>query len=132
MANLPNMNAEEINIFSQIANSEADGPVLMINLNKYVPEADYPKGKLYKDYMEVLDTLRAQVGARILWRTQVLGRVVGTQDIDEAIGIWYPNHQAFLDLMTAPASSENMRLRSLAVKHADLHRCAPEEPNMNW
>jgi hypothetical protein len=126
------MNAEEINIFSQIANSEADGPVLMINLNKYVPEADYPKGKLYKDYMEVLDTLRAQVGARILWRTQVLGRVVGTQDIDEAIGIWYPNHQAFLDLMTAPASSENMRLRSLAVKHADLHRCAPEEPNMNW
>ncbi len=73
------MNAEEINIFSQIANSEADGPVLMINLNKYVPEADYPKGKLYKDYMEVLDTLRAQVGARILWRTQVLGRVVGTQ-----------------------------------------------------
>jgi hypothetical protein len=132
LANLPNMNAEEINIFSQIANSEADGPVLMINLNKYVPEADYPKGKLYKDYMEVLDTLRAQVGARILWRTQVLGRVVGTQDIDEAIGIWYPNHQAFLDLMTAPASSENMRLRSLAVKHADLHRCAPEEPNMNW
>lgn len=126
------MNAEEINIFSQIANSEADGPVLMINLNKYVPEADYPKGKLYKDYMEILDTLRAQVGARILWRTQVLGRVVGTQDIDEAIGIWYPNHQAFLDLMTAPASSENMRLRSLAVKHADLHRCAPEEPNMNW
>ena len=126
------MNAEEINIFSQIANSEADGPVLMINLNKYVPEADYPKGKLYKDYMEVLDTLRAQVGARILWRTQVLGRVVGTQDIDEAIGIWYPNHQAFLDLVTAPASSENMRLRSLAVKHADLHRCAPEEPNMNW
>jgi hypothetical protein len=82
--------------------------------------------------MEILDTLRAQVGARILWRTQVLGRVVGTQDIDEAIGIWYPNHQAFLDLMTAPASSENMRLRSLAVKHADLHRCAPEEPNMNW
>ena len=132
MANLPDVNAEEINIFRQIANSEVDGPVLMINLNKYVPEADYPNGKLYKDYMEVLDTLRAQVGARILWRTQILGRVVGKQDIDEAIGIWYPNHQAFLNLMIAPASSENMRLRSLAVKHADLHRCAPEEPNTNW
>ncbi|MBI1394648.1 MAG: hypothetical protein GC151_01620 [Betaproteobacteria bacterium] len=74
--------------------------------------------------MAVLDTLLAQVGGKILWRTEVLGHVVGRQDIDEALGIWYPSHQAFLDLMTAPASSENMRLRSLAVAHADLHRCA--------
>ncbi|KPK32229.1 MAG: hypothetical protein AMJ66_06885 [Betaproteobacteria bacterium SG8_40] len=74
--------------------------------------------------MAALDTLLSQVGGTILWRTKVLGQVVGAQDIDEAIGIRYPTHQAFLALMTAPASSENMRLRALAVAHADLHRCA--------
>jgi hypothetical protein len=73
--------------------------------------------------MIVLETLLMQVGGKILWRTNVLGHVVGNQDIDEALGIWYPTHQAFLNSMTAPASSENMRLRALAVAHADLHRC---------
>jgi len=70
-----------------------------------------------------LDALLRQVGAKVLWRTRVFGQVVGSQDIDEALGIWYPNPQAFLNLMSAPGSAENMRLRSLAVQHADLHRC---------
>jgi hypothetical protein len=61
--------------------------------------------------------------SEILWRTVVLGHVVGNQDVDEALGVWYPSHQAFLNLMSAPASSENMRLRVLAVEHRDLHRC---------
>lgn len=65
-----------------------------------------------------------KLAGKVLWRTRVLGHVVGAQDIDEAIGIWYPSHHAFLNLMAAPASSENMRLRALAVAHADLHRCA--------
>jgi hypothetical protein len=45
--------------------------------------------------MSVLDELLLEVGSRILWRTTVLGQVVGAQS----------------------------RLRSLAVEHADLHRC---------
>ena len=123
MADLPNVNTQEIEAFGRIARSDADGPVFMLNLNKYTASEKFPDGKLYRDYMTVLDTLLAQVGGKVLWRTRVLGHVVGKQDIDEAIGIWYPSHQAFLNLMTAPASSENMRLRALAVAHADLHRC---------
>ena len=123
MADLPNVNSAEIEVFKRIARSNADGPVLMLNLNKYRTEAQYPTGKIYKDYMAILDTLLLQVGGKILWRTIVHGQVVGNQDIDEALGIWYPTHQAFINLMSAPASFENMRLRSLAVAHADLHRC---------
>lgn len=123
MADLPHVNPEEIDTFRKIAQSDADVPVFMLNLNKYNANANFPDGRLYKDYMTVLDTLLAQVGGKILWRTKVFGHVVGKQDIDEAIGIWYPSHKAFLNLMTAPASSENMRLRALAVAHADLHRC---------
>jgi uncharacterized protein (DUF1330 family) len=123
MADLPSVNALEIETFKTIAQSAADGPVFMLNLNKYRVEAQYPDGQLYKDYMAALDALLLQVGGEILWRTKVLGHVVGTQDIDEALGIRYPSHQAFLNLMSAPGSDENMRLRALAVERADLHRC---------
>ena len=123
MADLPSVNAHEIEIFRKISQSNADGPVFMLNLNKYRVEAQYPSGQLYKDYMAVLDTLLLQVGGEVRWRTTVLGQVVGNQDIDEALGIWYPSHQAFMSLMSAPGSGANMRLRALAVEHADLHRC---------
>jgi len=123
MADLPSTNASEIEIVTRVAQGANDGPVFMLNLNKYRAEAQYPEGQLYRDYMAALDTLLAEVGATILWRTTVLGQVVGEQDIDEALGISYPNHQAFLNLMSAPGSGENMRLRALAVERADLHRC---------
>jgi len=124
MADLPSTNAAEIEIVARVAQSENDGPVFMLNLNKYRAEAHYPDGDLYRDYVSALDTLLAEVGGEILWRTTVLGQVVGDQDIDEALGILYPSHQAFLNLMSAPGSAENMRLRALAVEHADLHRCS--------
>ena len=123
MADLPNVKAEEIGVFRSIAGSADDRPVLMLNLNRYVEEANFPDGELYLDYMTVLDQLLMEVGGRILWRTKVRGTVVGTQNIHEALGIWYPSHQAFLNLMTAPSSAQNMELRSQTVAHADLHRC---------
>ena len=123
MADLPSVNTAEVEICEAIAQSDADYPVFMLNINKYSAEAQYPHGRLYSDYMSVLETLLEQVGGKVLWRTSVLGHVVGDQDIDEALGIWYPTHRAFLNLMTAPASGENMRLRALAVMHAELHRC---------
>jgi len=127
MADLPNVNAAEIAVIKSIARGNGDGPVLMLNLNKYRSEAGYSEGKLYTDYMAVLSALLLQVGGKVLWRSAVQGHVVGNQDVDEALGIWYPSHQAFLDLMTAPASGENMRLRALAVALADLHRCSASE-----
>ena len=86
MADLPNVNAEEIGVFKAIAGSADDGPVLMLNLNRYVEEANFPDGKLYREYMTVLDQLLSEVGGRILWRTKVRGTVVGTQNIHEALG----------------------------------------------
>ena len=122
MAELQNINFEEVEKIKAIAGSENDHSLLMINLNHYSEDACYPDGTLYKDYMVALDILLEQVGGKILWRTTVLGQVIGEQVIDEALGIWYPTHQAFLNLMTAPGSAENMRLRNLAVQKADLHR----------
>jgi len=125
MADLPSINAAEMEIVEGVARGDNDRPVFMLNLNRYTAAAQYPEGQLYRDYMAALDSLLVEVGGEILWRTTVLGQVVGSQDIDEALGILYPSHQAFLDLMSAPGSAENMRLRAMAVEHADLHRCRP-------
>ena len=44
----------EYEVINKIANRGNDGPVLLININKYLPNAGYPDGKLYKDYMKAL------------------------------------------------------------------------------
>ena len=124
MTDLPNFNLEEAQIFKDIATSQHDHPVFMLNLNRYKDEADYPSGRIYKSYMKVLDKLLSEVGAKILWRTSVKGIVVGKQIIHEAIGVWSPSHQAFLNLQSSPSSEENMELRKAAIEHADLHRCS--------
>ena len=125
MADLPSVNADVLEEIKSIAGSASDRPVLMINNNLYASEADFPDGQLYKDYMEILNTLLEQVGAKILWRTRVQNQIVGDQPMHEILGIWYPSHQSFMDLMTAPASEENMRLRALAVAYANVYRCDP-------
>ena len=124
MAELPNVKIEEIEKFKEIAGTSEDCSIIMLNLNEYSLEAEFPNGKLYKDYMEILNILVAEVGGKILWQTKALATLIGNQKIHEALGIWYPSHQAFLDLMTAPSSEENMKLRSLVVKKADLHKCS--------
>ena len=123
MADLPNVNIEEIEKIKEIAGTSKDCSKIMLNPNEYNAEAEFPNGKLYKDYMEILNILVNEVGGKIIWQTEASATLTGNQKIHEALGIRYPSHQAFLDLMTTPSSEKNMKLRSLAVKKADLHKC---------
>ena len=117
-------NEDEIQKIKEIAGSDNDHSILMINLNKYVAEAEYPNGKLYKDYMEALSSLLEGLGGKVLWQAPVLGQAVGEQDLDEILGIWYPSHQAFVDLTSQPGSERNFDLRNKSVKNAWIHRCS--------
>ena len=117
-------NDDEILRIREIAEGGRDGPVLMINLNYYSAEARFPNGDLYKSYMEVLTSFLPVVGAKILWRHPIFGQVTGEQKVHEILAAWYPTHQAFLDLPTAPGAEENFRLRALAVEYAVIHRVA--------
>jgi len=116
-------NADEYEVIKKIASSSNDGPVLMININKYLPDAGYPDGKLYQDYMKALYVLLDQIGARILWHIPALGQPVGTQPADEILGAWYPSHKSFLSLREQPGSDESFRCRDLCVDQAVVHRC---------
>jgi hypothetical protein len=117
----------ETQLIEDIAGSGADGPVMMINLNYYSVEASFPSGELYKRYMSVLEKFLPVVGAKILWRHPVFGQVTGEQPLHEILAAWYPTHQAFLDLLNAPGSEENFRLRALAVEAAVIHRVTGDE-----
>lgn len=128
--NLPDhlkRNEGEMAIIRQIAESGADRPVLMLNLNRYKPDAGYPDGTPYRDYISRLKTLLHSLGARVLWQLPIHGQPVGEeQGFHEALAIWFPGHAAFAALPKAEGAAENYRLRSLCVEKAAIHRCAGE------
>ena len=69
LADLPDVNIEQIEKFKEIAGTSKDCSIIILNLNEYNAEAEFPNGKLYKDYMEILNILLAEVGGKILWQT---------------------------------------------------------------
>ena len=50
------------------------------------------------------------------------GSSLGGGAFDEIIAIYYPTHQAFLNMRSLPSSDENYRLRDLAAANAQLLR----------
>lgn len=120
-------NESEIAAIRQIAEGGQDRPVLMLNMNRYTQAAAYPDGEPYRRYIAGLEALVESLGGKILWRLPVFGQPVGPQErIDEILAIWYPTHQAYLDVPGAPGGEENYRLRRLCVETAQIQRCAGE------
>ena len=122
---LPNVNSATIEQMQLAAKNPDAGPVFILNLNKYSNIAGFPDGALYKEYMQSISRLVSEVEGKILWRTSVNGQVVGSQDIDEVLGVWYPSNEAFLNIRNSPSSVRNMELRKRAVKNATMHWCDP-------
>ena len=117
---------KETAVIRAVAKSGDDRPVTRINLNRYTSEADFPDGELYLAYINGLEAFLPNAGGKILWRTPVLGCVVGDQVIDEILAAWYPSHQAFLDLPKVLGAENNYHLRNEAVEYASIHRCTGE------
>ncbi|MDD9929488.1 MAG: hypothetical protein OXR03_26980 [Rhodospirillaceae bacterium] len=123
MADAPFRNPAELEKIKAVAGTDADGPIVMLNLNRYKDAAGFPDGALYRRYRAALDALLPQVGGKILWHAPAWGQAAGTQAIDEVLAVWYPSHQAFLDMPQQPGAEENYRLRQDCVAEATIHRC---------
>jgi uncharacterized protein (DUF1330 family) len=122
MSQTSTFNASEVQRVREIAESGRDEPVLMLNLNLYSADADFPNGDLYQRYMSALAKLLPEVGAEVLWRHNVSGQIAGHQKVHEILALWYPSHRAFIELRNAPSAAENFELRALAVEHGVIHR----------
>ena len=71
-----------------------DGPIVMLNLNRYRSREDYAR------YADVAAVVLAELGGRVLWHGPAEQTVIGDSDElwDEVLAIYYPSRSAFLAL----------------------------------
>jgi len=108
-----------------LAGGPADGPLVMLNLNRYRDRDAYLR------YGAVATGVLERVGGRILWHTSSQGTVIGDESdlYDEVIAVWYPSAAAFVELATDPQILEALADRAAGLERAALIRCdAGAEP----
>jgi uncharacterized protein (DUF1330 family) len=122
---------------SALAGGEGDGPVVMLNLNRYRERAQYegdPPGgesadvsgqEAYMRYGAVASAVLQRVGGRVLWHAQASGTVIGgdTEVYDEVIAVWYPSVAAFAALATDSDTLAARAHRLAALERATIIRC---------
>lgn len=104
---------EQLAEIAAAAGAPGDGPVVMLNLNRYRERAAYeqaPAGidadvsgrEAYSRYAAVATSTLARLEAKILWHAQVERTVIGDESdrYDEVIAVWYPSRRAFVELAT--------------------------------
>jgi uncharacterized protein (DUF1330 family) len=113
--------AEQFADVAALAGGEADGPVVMLNLNRYRDRDAYMR------YGEVAGAVLERVGGRILWHTEAKRTVIGDDSdrYDEVIAVWYPNMAAFAALATDPQILEARAHRLDGLERAALICCEP-------
>ena len=71
------------------------------------------------------------IGVSVLWRVPVHGCVVGDlEEFDEVMAVWYPSHQAFLDLPDADRAREMFRYRRVCVEKAHIVELSDQSPSL--
>jgi uncharacterized protein (DUF1330 family) len=117
--------SEQIADLQAIAGGPDDGPVVMLNLNRYRDPAAYAR------YGEVAQRVLERVGGRVLWHAPVTGTVIGDGEerFDDVIAVWYPSAAAFLQLAGDPELLEARDHRLEGLERAAILRCgAADEP----
>jgi uncharacterized protein (DUF1330 family) len=120
-----------------IAGGADDGPVVMLNLNRYRERAEYPEEPpggepvdvsgqdAYLRYGVVASAVLESVGGRILWHTESKRTVIGDESdrYDEVIAVWYPSLAAFGTLATHPDVLAARHHRVAGLERAALICC---------
>jgi uncharacterized protein (DUF1330 family) len=102
------------------ARDEGDGPIVMLNLNRYRDRDAYAR------YAEVAAVVLAELGGRVLWHAPAEQTVVGGSDErwDEVLAIYYPSRTAFIALASDPRTGEARTDRVAGLEQATL-LCVP-------
>ena len=117
--------ADERKEMEQIASSDNDYPVLMINQNRY-KEGEFPNGNLYLKWRSVNKKMIDEVKGNIIWTIPVKGQILingHLETLDEILAYWYPTHKSFLEMINSPHRKENFDIRKELISYAVIHRC---------
>ena len=132
-----NPSGEQLDALTALAGTDADGPLVMLNLNRYRDRAAYeeePPGggahdvsghEAYTRYGMTALKVLARVGGEIVWARQATMTVVGDESdrCDEVIAVRYPSAQAFLDLALDPELTAALPHRDAGLERAAIIRC---------
>lgn len=130
---------EQLAELGAIAGTDADGPVIMLNLNHYRERAAYevdPPGgedrdvsgrEAYSRYSAVAFGVLQRVGGGVVWAAQAPGLVIGDEAnrCDEVLAVRYPSVKAFLELALDPQIMVALAHRSAGLERATIIRCEP-------
>jgi uncharacterized protein (DUF1330 family) len=131
-------NEDQLAEVVRLAGSEADGPVVMLNLNRYRERAEYegevPDGlpadvsgqEAYMRCGVVALAVLERVGGKVLWQAESKLTVVGeeTDRHDEVVAVWYPSFSAFVALATDAEILAARAHRVAGLERAALIGCA--------
>jgi uncharacterized protein (DUF1330 family) len=129
--------AQQFTEVAALAGAEGDGPVVMLNLNRYRERAQYegevPDGapddvsghEAYMRYGVVAQAVLARHGGKVLWHAASQRTVIGdeTDRYDEIIAVWYPSLSAFTALATDPEILAAREHRVAGLERAALICC---------
>jgi uncharacterized protein (DUF1330 family) len=114
-----NPTGEQIGALQALAGTDADGPLVMLNLNTYRDRDEYER------YGRVALEVLQRVGGEVLWAAPATMTVIGGPDdgCDEVIAVRYPSAQAFLALALDPEILAALPHRTAGLMRAKLIRC---------
>jgi uncharacterized protein (DUF1330 family) len=115
----------------------SDSSIVMINLLRYREHADYSGtrkegitcsgAEAYKTYSKAVTPLLLEVGGYPMWRGSAKTTLIGPSDEhwDDAILVYYPSRQAFLNMITTQDYSDILFLRDAGLLNSRLIETHP-------
>ncbi len=117
----------------RLAESDADGPVVMLNLLKFAKTAGDGAGKSgadsYETYGEKMRDIMAERGIKLLWRGRGDSVVIGDDDADAwdmVLLVQYPSRKAFLEMGSSKEYEKAGEHRTSALVDSRLIACTEQ------
>ncbi|MEX1253399.1 MAG: DUF1330 domain-containing protein [Dehalococcoidia bacterium] len=118
---------------ARLAESNDNGPVIMLNLLKFARTADDASGKTgaesYDTYGDKMREIMAERGIKLLWRGRADSVVIGDDDADDwdmALLVQYPSRKAFLEMGSSKEYETVGEHRTAALVDSRLIACTEQ------
>ena len=118
---------------TRLADSDNDGPVVMLNLLKFATTAADAPGttgaQSYETYGEKMREIMAERGIKLLWRGRADSVVIGDDDGDRwdmVLLVQYPSRQAFLEMGASKEYDKVGEHRTAALVDSRLIACTEQ------
>ena len=119
--------------FEQLATAPDEGPVVMLNLLKFKPQADEGGGSgadAYGRYKDAAVKMVEDRGGKLLWAGTGDQILIGdpSEDWDVVALVEYPSRAAFIEMVTSPKYLEAHEHRESGLARTLLVACTQTNP----